>query len=277
MKKIYFGCAGIPLSTKNPTSPNGVRRVRELDLDVMELEFVRGVRMSDTLAEDVRRRAEENRVHLTAHGPYWINLASLKLDVRRSSVERILRTARAGWKCGARSITFHAGYYYKDDVGKTLELVKKGLTEVLSVLEDEGNDIRVCPELMGKAKSFGKLDELLEICDELEGLHPCIDFAHLHAYKGEYNSYDEFSTVLGLIEDRLGSGELRDMHMHISGVQYGEKGEQKHLELDDSDLNYRDLIRALCDFDCRGVAISESPNIEDDAILMKNLYDELRY
>ncbi len=250
-------------------------RVRELGLDAMELEFVRGVRMSDSLAEKASVAARESGVVLTAHGPYYVNLASEKDDVRIKSMERILNTARILKKCGGRSITFHAGYYYENDTNKTYDIMKEALEKVVETLAAENNDVRVCPELMGKIKSFGKLPEILRLCEEIEGIHPCIDFAHLHALNGAYNTYEDFANVFEEMETRLGADELKNLHIHISGIEYGPRGEKRHLELEKSDLNYRDLVKTMKDFDCAGVVICESPSIEDDALLLKNEYMSL--
>ena len=104
---------------------------------------------------------------------------------------------------------------------------------------------------------------------------PCIDFAHFHARtNGKYNSYKEFYSILESIEKKLGKKGLENMHMHITGIDYGEKGEKRHLNLKESDLKYRDLIKALKDFKVKGVAISESPNIEEDALTVKKLYEK---
>jgi len=275
MKKMCFGTAGIPLSTGKRETPEGIKRVRELDLDAMELEFVRGVRMGDATAEKVRKTALENEVVLTAHGPYYINLASEKDDVRIKSMERILNTARALKKCGGRSITFHAGYYYKDDINVTFDIMKDALQKIIETLAAEGNDVRVCPEVMGKIKSFGKLPEILRLCEEVEGIHPCIDFAHLHALEGAYNTYEEFAYVFEEMESRLGTEELKNLHAHVSGIEYGPRGEKRHLELERSDLNYKDLVKSMRDFDCAGVMICESPSIEDDALVLKKEYQRL--
>ena len=65
------------------------------------------------------------------------------------------------------------------------------------------------------------------------------------------------------------------MHIHITGIAYGEKGEKNHLNLKESDLKYKELINALKDFKVKGVAISESPNIEGDALLVQKIYNGL--
>jgi len=82
---------------------------------------------------------------------------------------------------------------------------------------------------------------------ELEGLAPCIDFAHWHARNGAFNSYREFSALLQQIMERLGRAALDDMHIHFSGISYGRKGEIKHLNLKESDLHYEELLQALRD------------------------------
>lgn len=272
MDRLYFGTAGIPKSTKKRGTAEGIARVRELGLDAMELEFVRGVRMNDTTARAVKRAAEENEIVLTAHGPYYINLASERDEVRSKSIERILNTARITSMCGGRSFTFHAGYYFGGNLEETHSIIRARLEEVVRILDVEGNNVRVCPEVMGKIKSFGKLPEIIRLCEEVEGIHPCLDFAHLHALDGGYNTYEECAQVLEEVECRLGKEELKNMHIHISGIEYGDKGERRHLNLKDSDLNYGDLLKVLTDFDCAGVVICESPSIEGDALILKQEY-----
>jgi deoxyribonuclease-4 len=102
-----------------------------------------------------------------------------------------------------------------------------------------------------------------------------MDFSHLYARTGEYNSYEEFCTVLGKIKEELNENALQNMHIHLSGISSNSKGDLKHLNLDDSNFNWRDLIRALKDFDCRGYVICNSPNLEKDAKLMKDYYMSL--
>jgi deoxyribonuclease-4 len=110
---------------------------------------------------------------------------------------------------------------------------------------------------------------------DVEGIAPCIDFAHMHARTGEANSYGEFLYALNRIAVRLGWHALEHMHIHVSGIEYNEKGELSHLDLKDSDLRYGDLIKALKDLDVQGSVICESPNLEEDALMMQEVYDKL--
>ena len=116
------------------------------------------------------------------------------------------------------------------------------------------------------------IDELLKIRKEI-GCELCVDFAHLYARSiGKVNDYDQFREVLSHIEERLGKEALRNMHIHMSGIHHGPKGERHHLFLSDSGFNYLDVLKALKTFKSKGVVISESPNIEDDALLMQKVY-----
>ena len=104
-----------------------------------------------------------------------------------------------------------------------------------------------------------------------------MDFAHLHARPGDgsMNSYAEFARSLESIAAALGPAALTDLHIHLSGIAYGPKGEKEHLELKDADLDYRQLFQALADFKCGGRILCESPVMEEDALLLKSTWCEI--
>ena len=60
--------------------------------------------------------------------------------------------------------------------------------------------------------------------------------------------------------------------MHLSGINYTPKGERNHLNLPESDMEYAALLEALKDFKVGGQLICESPNLEEDARLLKDTY-----
>jgi deoxyribonuclease-4 len=64
------------------------------------------------------------------------------------------------------------------------------------------------------------------------------------------------------------------MHIHVSGIKYGKHGESKHLNMAEADFNYKDFIRALVDNKVKGMVICESPNLEEDALLLQQTYRE---
>lgn len=275
--KLLFGTAGVPISTPKRGSVEGVRYLKELGLDAMELEFVRGVRMKEELAKEVNKARKDEGKELTAHGPYYINLNSKKPDTVKKSRERIVRTARIAHFCGAKSITFHAAYYQKMDKEKVYQKVRDELKKIIQELKEKGiEDVWIRPELTGKPTQFGDIDELIRLSQDVEGVLPCIDFSHKFAReRGEFNSKEDFSGLLNQLKDGLGKEILSNMHCHISGIEYGPKGEKNHLNLKDAKLNIKALLQSLKNFDCKGVVICESPNIEGDAKYMKDMFYSL--
>ncbi len=272
---LLFGTGGVPHSSETRTTIDGIKRIAELGLGCMELEFVRGVRMGEAGARLVADTAARELVKLSAHAPYFINFNAHESEKIRASQGRLLQTARVASLCGAESVVFHAAFYLGDSPDKAYDTVKNYLGEVLDRLKKENNQVWIRPELMGKPSQFGTLEEILDLCTELEGVAPCIDFAHYHARTGELNSYREFAFVLSRIEKRLGRAALDNMHIHASGIAYGKKGEQKHLDLEESDFQYVEFIKALRDYDVKGLLICESPSLEGDALLLQTTYNSL--
>jgi deoxyribonuclease-4 len=275
MAGLLFGTGGIPHSSRTASTIDGIKRIAELGLDCMEVEFVQGVKMGEAGARLVAETAAREGVKLSAHGPYFINLNAREPEKIIASQERILQTARIAAICGAESIVFHTAYYLGDPPEKTYDTAKRYLAQVMNQLKRENNRVWVRPEVMGKPTQFGTIDEVLNLCTELEGVGICLDFAHWHARSGNSNSYPEFASVLQKIKQRLGDEALHNMHIHVSGIAYGKKGEIKHLNLKESDLQYVELLKALKDYEARGLVICESPDLEEDALLLQETYHKL--
>lgn len=271
-KKLLFGTAGIPNSTRTDSSLAALDELVRLRLDGMELEFVKGTKMGMDMAKAIHDKAERLGMALSVHAPYYINLNSDDQGKRLMSRERLLNSARLARACGARSIVFHAGYYGQDPAEKTYETIKGEIKEIISILRAEKNPVALRIETMGKRSQFGSFDEVLQMCRELEGLEPCLDFSHLYAREGKVNSYDGFHRTLAKVRKKLGEKALHDLHIHISGADFNDKGEIRHLNLADSDFRTEEWVRALRDFGAKGLIICESPNIEEDAQRLKDIY-----
>jgi len=269
---ILFGTAGIPRSTATPSTLAGIECVSELGLDCLEIEFVRGVKMGGESALKIRETAAARNIRLSVHAPYYINLNSADLGKRLSSHEYLLSSARLAELCGARSVVFHAGYYGKDLPEQAVVHVKKELEEIVSRLRSQKIAVTLRVETMGKVSQFGTFDEVLVLCREVQGVLPCLDFSHLYSREGKANSYREFQRIFNKVRKKLGTEALKNLHIHLSGVDFNTKGEMKHLDLRESDFHYGDWVRALKDSGAEGMVVCESPNRELDALMLKNLY-----
>ena len=273
--RLLFGTAGVPHSSKLKSSVSGIERLKELGLDLMELEYVRGTFPGEPKAREIAEAAKEYGIRLSAHGPYYINLNAVEPEKLAASRERIMKTAILGNMSGAESITFHAGFFLGQDAEIVYGKIKNEIEGIAQKVAEMNIDVDIRPELTGKYSQFGSLDEIIRLSLDIKGVYPCIDWSHLHAKTGEYNTAPEFQSIIDKVRDKLGESALKKVHFHISGIDYGPKGEKKHLTLDESDFNYRDLLNVFKDNNVCGFVICESPTIEDDALILKDYYEKI--
>lgn len=271
---LCIGTAGAPIST--PKSKNGtvagIERVKELGLDVMELEFVRGVYITnEEKAKEIKETAIKNNVKLSVHAPYFINLNSEEKIKIKQSIERIMQSAETGYMCGAKNIVIHSAFY--GDGVNVYETVKNNFELMSDEIDNIGYDVILRPELMGKHSQFGSLDELVQLSNDVKNVLPCIDFGHFIARYGEKsNNYEGFCNVLERMKEIKKENVLKNMHIHFSDIEFTDKGERKHLVFDEGTLKWKDMVKAWKEYKIEGTAICESPNIEEDALKTKDEY-----
>jgi len=270
-----FGTVGSPLSTpKKPGGAQGaVLRLAELGLDAFEIGWVQSVRVKEETCLAIRQAASEAGVALSVHAPYYINLNATQEEWPKSR-KRLMDAAYYGNLAGATDIIFHPGSYFGEEPAKVLEVAIPRLRGCVEELRKAGNPVTLRPETMGKSALLGTLEDALEMAAAIEGVLPCIDFSHLHARTGDgsLNSYEEWMRVLKGYKRALGAKSLKRLHCHLSGIEYGEKGERKHLMLADSDFDLKGLLRALAEMRCEGRIVCESPVMEDDALRIRDAW-----
>jgi deoxyribonuclease IV len=270
-----FGTVGSPASAaQNKGSVGGIMRLRELNLSALELAWVQSVRVTDETCAKIKAAGEECDIAISVHAPYYINLNADTEEMWLAGRERLLAAARCGHKAGATDIIFHPGSYMKREPRAAYASARDRLCEVADTLKKEKVAVTLRPETMGKSAMLGTLEEAINWSREIENVLPCVDFAHLHARPGDgsFNSYDEFTAALQLIASGLGERGLKRMHIHFSGIAYGPKGERNHLNLADADIKYKELFKALANIGAAGRVMSETPNMEEDAVLMQSTY-----
>lgn len=274
-KELLFATAGIPISAKGGGTARGIEQVGKLGLGAMEIEFVRQIYIKKDATASIAEVAKKNNILLTCHAPYFINLNAKEKKKLYASYGYISNSAIIISLCGGWSACFHAGYYMKDPAPAVYKIIKENLKKIVKKVKDAGHKIWVRPEVSGRVSQFGSLQEILKLSQELDQVAPCIDFSHLHARtNGKFNTLEEFRQIHTEVEKALGKEGLQNMHIHVSGIAYGEKGEKNHLILKESDMNYKDLCKVWKEFKVKGVVVCESPNIEKDALLLKKTYEK---
>jgi deoxyribonuclease-4 len=238
-----------------------LNKAARMGLGCLEVAFTYGVRMKPEVAEAAGRLAGEKGITLSVHAPYYINLAADDPAKLAASNERILSSCRMAAVMGARNVVFHAGFYQGRSAAKTFARIAKAIENLQAAVRKNHWDVVLCPETTGKPSQFGSLDECLLLARET-GCEFTVDFAHLLARSGGSLDYGE-------VIDRLPS----QFHAHFSGIEYGPKGERKHLKT--TPKFFRPLAEALVGRCIDLTLISESPRPYEDAAMMKRLIGKL--
>ena len=259
--KLRFGTVGSPQTTPGSGTVAAIAHTKQLGLHHLEIAWVQSVRVTDATCADIKAAAETHGISLSIHAPYYINLNSQTDELMVKSDERLLAAARKGFLAGARDIVFHPGSYHGQPPEQVYERVRDKLAELAGILRDEGVDVNLRPETMGKGAMFGTLEEVLQLSADIDGVLPCIDWAHLHARTGDgtFNTYEEFDAALKRVREVLGEAGIKSLHSHMSGIAYTAKGEKEHVPLNEADLRYRDLLQAFVDHGVEGTVGVEAP------------------
>jgi len=255
---IKFGPSGFG-GVKEAIS--NLEEYHKLGLSACEIAFTYGPYIkSEEDARAIGKAAERLGIKLSIHAPYWINLNSSESEKIEKSKERILACCKVGTWLGAYIVVFHPGYY-SDDKEETFQNIKKAILEVMEESKKKGYTPKLAPETMGKVNVFGSVEEIARLVDET-GCEMCIDFAHILARDKEYH----FDEVLKMFEKK------DVLHIHFSGIEYGELGEKKHKKTTEDEL--RALIEHL-PRDKEFVIVNESPDPVEDSVLGLNIYSNI--
>ncbi|MEQ8676748.1 MAG: TIM barrel protein [Aggregatilineales bacterium] len=258
---LRFGTVGAPQTTHGSGTLAAIEHIAQLGLHHLEIAWTRSVRVSDETCADIKATAEKFGISLSVHAPYFINLNSQTDELMGKSDERLLIAARKGFLAGATDIVFHPGSYHGQDKGEVYAKVAKQLKKIRQILDDEGVSATLRPETMGKSAMFGNLEETVRLSAEIDGVLPCVDWAHLHARTGDgtFNTAEEFAQALNMMRAELGEEMLKQVHFHMSGIAYTAKGEKEHLPLIEADMRYRELLKVFVDYGLAGTIAVEAP------------------
>ena len=199
-------------------------------LNAYEYSFGRGVGLSEETAEKIAEYARAYDIAVSAHAPYFINLANPIPEKREASFRYILDSARLVTRLGGDRVVVHVGAVMKLEREEALKNCREGLKEAYRRLDGAGlSQVHLCPETMGRKSQLGDLLETLDFCQLDERLIPCVDFAHLHALgNGALKGPEDFRAVLDALESALGLERARTLHIHFSTIEYTAAGEKRH-------------------------------------------------
>jgi len=257
MTKILFGPAG----TGGLGYEEGLKHCKELNLKCLECEFTYGVRMSNAEAKKVGEIAKKLGIKLSVHAPYYVNLASKEKAKLNASKKRILMSCERAHYLGASPVVFHSGYYQGRSEEEVYKIIKEAVVDMQKTIKQNKWNVKLAPEVTGKASQFAGLDTLLKLKEDI-GCDICVDFAHLYARN---QGKIDFNEVMKKIKS------LPHIHCHFSGITYTAKGERAHKLLDKK--FFMPLAKAIKKSKPKSMTIiNESPDVYGDAVKMKEWF-----
>jgi deoxyribonuclease-4 len=277
-----FGPAGVPPMFRllGATMADVPKLLHEEGLDAFEYQASRWGPKPQIKLEDAKKLGEETRkndVKLSMHGSYFVNLSGKK-EVVEASKRRLLACATAADWMGAYVVVFHTGFYGLVEKSFAFKNCLVALKEVSAEMKNLGLKAKLGPETMGKKSQVGTIDEIITICQEVEGTQLVIDWGHLHAlHQGTLKKVEDFRAIAEKVEVQLGTEALRSMHCHFSKIEFSSQGEKCHHPLDEERYGpeFRLLAEVIVDFGLHPTMICESPMLDVDARKMKETLKEI--
>ncbi len=273
--KIIFGPAGNPIGFKGK-STQACSYIAQEGLDAYEYQATYGVRIGENSAKELRKNSEENKIRVSMHAPYYINLSSQDPEVIERSIDRLVQSARVAEWMGAYRIVFHPGFYTKYTPSEAMNICKKAIEDILKKLDELGiKKFTFAPETTGKKSQLGNLEEIIEICQSFDHFAPTIDFAHIHARgEGMIKNKDDYIKIMDHLEREL---DIKRLHCHFTRIEYTHAGERKHHTLKETEYGppVKPLIETLIETGWNSTIICETPLIDQDALKLKSCFNEI--
>ena len=254
--------------------------VKDMGLDCFEYSFGRGVRMTDAKAVSIGQAFKEQGIEISVHAPYYINFANPEAENAEKSYNYVLESGRVLKLMGGKRCVFHSATQGKMDRESAVSLTEERLKVLRDRVYEAGlNDLYFCPETMGKIAQIGTLEEIVRFCKIDPVYLPTVDFGHLNAREqGSLKTVEDYRSRLEYMISELGYERVKHFHVHFSKIQYSEKGEVRHLTLEDAIYGpeFAPLAVALKELKLEPYIVSESAGTQaEDALAMKRMYESV--
>lgn len=277
--EIKFGPAGNAQSFAEAgfkATVDAPRWLHEMGLNAYEYQCGRGVNIGEETARKIAAQAALHDIAMSLHAPYYINLSNRDEERVQKNIGYVLASCQAATWLGADRIVVHTGGVGKQSRTKAFENTKENVRDILNAVEQARYATTICLETMGKQSVIGSAEEIFELVALDDRLLPCIDFGHLNARTcGKCSTEEEFAQVLDLMENTIGTERARVFHSHFSHIEYGPKGEVRHLTFADEQYgpDFAPLAKLIAQRSWTPRFICESAGTQaEDAKQMMDMY-----
>ncbi|MFP4169997.1 MAG: TIM barrel protein [Methanomassiliicoccales archaeon] len=217
------------------------------------------------------KMGKELDVQLSMHTPYYMDLASNN-DLTEKSMDNMRWAGVMTHHMGGHIVSTHMGLYGKQEKEVSTQNITENIRAVMEWWKEAGLTPYLGLETSGRQEVFGTLDEVMDICDQVDGAVPVVNFAHLHAREnGILREPEDFGDVLDRVRDQV--GEL--YYTHFSGVEHEAGNEKRVTPIKKGDLRFEPLAEYLVENFPDLTVISSSPLLEHDAMYMKVIFERV--
>ncbi|MBI1309330.1 MAG: TIM barrel protein [Proteobacteria bacterium] len=234
---MNFGVSGFPLafttSAQRKKRENIFPWLHAQGLNALELQMTYGPRTSEENCLLYNQLSQEFGIKLSAHASYFIVLTSAEAEKIERSIETLKRTYELAEILGADAIVLHPGPLYGQPAADAHERFLANCAKFLSSYGP--TPVGLFVETAGKHGQLGTVDEILSLSAQLPGVHPCIDFGHVHAHTG--GTLEDPANVGSLVQKLttfVTQSPTRRIHFHYTPIDYGPRGEIRHRAVGDA-------------------------------------------
>ena len=292
---LRLGPAGVPLSCKGRTIVEGMDDITSLGLDAMEIQTVRTVQPKHF---DQYWQAGilswNSDLEMNLHGPYYAELLGSRRE-RNRTLTKMEASMQAGKIVNARHLVYHVGPYGEYEPGaeanEQVANIFSGVVDRVHQIwgdKSEQEDYAAFPwvhkskpslvgiETSGRQELWGTVEEVIEVCNHVEGTVPVLNMAHIHARgHGRMRTSEDYSELFEQVRKDYGG---KKFYCHFAGIEHRMGNALHYTQIKKSDLKFEPFAEFLAEegswLDI--TIISDSPLLEHDAMYMLQHYDKAR-
>jgi deoxyribonuclease-4 len=182
------------------------------------------------------------------HATYLINLASPDRELYERSVVCLTSNLSVGRGMASSGVVLHVGSHMGAGFETVIKQIAEAFERALDTADAVPDGVTDCPILIENAagtggtvgRSLEEIEALIKAAGGDERLGLCIDTQHLWASGVDYSSVAGTKELIKEIDDRIGIGRLRCLHLNDSKIELG-GNRDRHANIDEGTIGSKGL------------------------------------
>ena len=250
------------ISITDPSEP-----IKESDVLIS---LASGLAQTYSEFNEIGAMGKEMDVQLSMHTPYYMDLGTND-ELTAKCLNALRWAGMMTDQMDGKIVVTHMGLYGDNPKKQTKKNIIDNLSEIMAWWDDNGIRPKLGLEMSGRQEVFGSTSEIFEVCDNVPGTIPVINFAHVHARNPTLHEPEDF----GILIDEVRKYASNDIYAHFAGVEHEGGNEKRITPIKRGDLKFEPLAEYLADESANVTIISSSPLLEHDAMYMKLIYERM--